>query len=185
MCCNKWHDSHRAYAKFISVISICPSAHNLLFVITLIHRHHTPTHTHAHTHIPLMLQALKRQTHPHFQQYPIKHKAEGRIRSRLVLHNAPIRDHTGFKLPPSIPHSFSITHWPNKVCFSNKKDQQRNTESQFCATAVPYNPQHCVFVSGKLSTSIMDMIGPFVGLKFGWVESEKKTFPLDGWNVLF
>lgn len=114
------------YAKFSIVISICPSAHNPLFVITLIHGQCT----HTHAHIPLMLQALKRQTHPHFQQYPIKHKAEGRIRSRLVRHNASIRDHTGFKLPP-IPHSFSITHWPNKVCFSNKKDQQRNTESSF------------------------------------------------------
>lgn len=58
-------------------------------------------HTHTHTHIPLMLQALKRQTHPHFQQYPIKHKTAGWIRSWLTLHKAPIRDHTGFKLPPS------------------------------------------------------------------------------------
>lgn len=157
MCRNKWDNSQRAYAKCISVISICPSAHNPLFVITLIHGQHT----HIHTHIPLMLQALKKQTHPHFQQYPIKHKAEGRIRSGLVLHNAPIRDHTGFKLPP-IPHSFSITHWLNKVCFSNKKDQQRSSESQFCATAVPHNPRHCVFASGKLSRSILDAIGPFV-----------------------
>lgn len=92
-----------------------------------------------------------------------------------MLHNAPIRDHTGFKLPP-IPQSFSITHWPNKGCFSNKKDQQRNTESQFGATAIPYSPWHCVFVSGKLSTSIMDVIGSW---KIARVESKKKTFPLD------
>ncbi len=161
MCSNKWDNSQRAYAKCIGVISICPSAHNSLFCDHL-NTWAAHTHAHTHTHIPLMLQALKKQTHPHFQQYPIKHKAEGRIRSRLVLHNAPIRDHTGFKLPP-IPHSFSITHWLNKVCFSNKKDQQRSSESHFCATAVPHNPRHCVFASGKLSRGILDVIGPFVG----------------------
>ncbi len=131
---------------------------------------HTHTHTDAHTHIPLMLQALKRQTHPHFQQYPIKHKAEGRIRSQLVLHNAPIRDHTGFKLPP-IPHSFSITQWPNKVCFFNKKGQQRNTESQFVQQRSP-TILDTVFAWKIVQVSRCGAIG--------WAESEKKTFPFEG-----
>ena len=45
-------NSHKAYAKRIGVISVCPSAHNPLFVITLRHGRHTHTHmrTHTHTH---------------------------------------------------------------------------------------------------------------------------------------
>lgn len=122
-----WRNSHRAYVEFISVISICPSAHNPLFVITLIHEQHT----HTHTHIPLMLLALKRQTHPHFQQYPIKHKAEGRIRSRLVLQNAPIRDHTGFKLPPFLLIHFQSLTGPIKFVSSIKKTNKGTLNPNF------------------------------------------------------
>ena len=160
-------NSHKAYAKRIGVISVCPSAHNPLFVITLRHGRHTHTHMRTHTHTQpraflLCYRLWRGRLIPIFNSTQSNTKLRGGLGAglcctMLLSGTTPVLNY------PLIPCSFSITHWPNKVCFSNKKEQQRNTESRFCATAVPHNPRHCVFVSGKLS--VMEVIGPVCGLK--------------------
>ena len=141
MCRNKWDDSQKGLnAKCIGVISICPSAHNPLFVITLIHGQYT--HTHTHTFL-LCYRLWRGRLIPIFNSTQSNTKLRGGLGAGLCCTMLLSGTTLVLNYPP-IPHSFSITHWPNKVCFSNKKEQQRNTESQFCATAVPYNPKHCV-----------------------------------------